>query len=410
MRTERKRSVEETRAEKSFVVVGKGLEAALGKAAVLLHCPKERIAYEIMQQAKPGKYGQPGTPCKLRVTPVAPAAEALDAEGGLDDEERLLRVVLPLAREEMAALPCAEFLQLLEEALAGENTDGEPSTDSANIQRTLREVVGNVGLATGAVHHDGDLHVHGSVLKGMTVRATGHVHIRGDVETAFVDAGGDITIDGGLLGTARSAGGSIACRFAQGAQMDAPTGDVRVQESAMHSTLHAGGEIAIGGILLGGTCYGQQGVQAHTAGSPTGVATTITAGRNARLYGEMEQARARALRHIERLGECERARLELLPSEESGTALGMHDRVRLWQVSVRRVRLARDLQRLTQQKSRLLGMINGEHGNRICVEGSVYPQVKILLDEAALEVRAVTQFATFSKDYDTGELRITPLR
>jgi len=401
--------LEETRAEKSFVVVGKILEAALDKAAIILHCPKERIAYEIMQQPKPGKYGQPGTPCKLRVTPVAPAAETLDAEGGLDDEERLLRVALPQSRDDMAVLPCADFLRLLEEALAREEAGGKPGEDVPDTQTTVREIAGNVGLATGGVHHDGDLRVLGNVLKGMTVRASGHIHIQGDVETAFVDAGGNITIDGGLLGTARSATGNVSCRFAQGAQIDATLGNVRVRESSMHSTLHAGGEITIGGILLGGTCYGEQGVQAHTAGSPTNVATTITAGRNARLYEEIEQTRARALRHIERLGECERARLELLPAEESGTPLGVPDRVRLWQMSVRRVRLARDLHRLTRQKSRLLGMINGEHSSRICVEGSVYPQVKIFLDEAALEVRALTQFATFSKDYETGELRITPL-
>lgn len=401
--------MEDTRAEKSFVVVGKSLEAALDKAAILLHCPKERIAYETMQQPKSGKYGQPGTPCKLRVTPVAPAAEMLEAHGGVDDEEHLLRVVVPHSLENIEALSCAAFLRLLEEELGREEAGAEPQEEVPLASEPLREVAGNVGLATGAIHHQGDLHVHGHVLKGMTVRASGHVHILGDVETAFVDAGGNITIDGGLLGTARSAKGRITCRFAQGAQMNAAQGDICVQESAMHSTLHARGEIAVGGTLLGGTCCGERGVQAHTAGSPTGVATTITAGCNARLYEEMEQTRARALRHIERLGECERTRLELLPIEEAGMPLGRQDRVRLWQMLVRRRRLANDLQRLTQQKSRLLGMINEERGSRICVEGSVYPKVKILLDDAALEIRAVTQFATFSKDYETGELRITPL-
>jgi len=39
----------------------------------------------------------------------------------------------------------------------------------------------------------------------------------------------------------------------------------------------------------------------------------------------------------------------------------------------------------------------------------VYPQVKILIDDAALEMRTMTQFATFSKDYETGEMRVTPL-
>jgi len=408
-RTERRRCLEETRAEKSLVVVGKSLELALDKAAIVLHCPRERIAYEIMQQVKPGKYGQPGTPCKLRVTPVAPAAETLDGQDGLSDEELLMRVVLPPLWDTIAAEPSAAFLHCLEDELGRVRLGEKLSGDNAAPPPNLREIIGDVGLATGAIHHAGDLHIHGNVRKGMTVRASGYVHILGDVETAFVDAGGNVTIDGGLLGTVRSAWGRITCRFAQGAQIDAARGNARVQESSMHSTLHAGGEITIGGILLGGTCYGEQGVEAHTAGSLAGVATTIMAGRNARLYEEMEQTRQCALRHIERLGECERARLELLPGEEAGTPRSVQNRARLWQMSVRRVRLTEDLRRLTGQKSRLLGMINEEHGSRICVGGSVYPQVKIIVDDAALEVRAVTQFATFSKDYEAGELRITPL-
>ncbi len=258
--------MENSLAEKSLVVVGKSLEIALDKAAILLHCPKERIAYEILQQSKPGKYGQPGTPCKLRVTPVAPAAEALEAHGGMDEEEKLLRVVLPITREDMGAMPCRAFLSLLENEVRREANSTVFDEPAAAGDEPLREVIGNVGLATGAISHAGDLYIHGSVLKGMTVRASGHVHILGDVETAFVDAGGNITIDGGLLGTARSAHGRITCRFAQGAQMDAAGGDIHVRESAMHSALHAAGEIAIGGTLLGGSCYGERGVNVHTAG------------------------------------------------------------------------------------------------------------------------------------------------
>ena len=66
--------------EKSLVVQGKSLDEAMDKAATLLHCPKERIAYEILQEPRPGRYGQPGVLCKLRVTPVSLAAEELDTD------------------------------------------------------------------------------------------------------------------------------------------------------------------------------------------------------------------------------------------------------------------------------------------------------------------------------------------
>ncbi len=398
-------------AEKSLVVMGKTLEATLDKAAIVLHYPKERIAYEILQEPRRGRYEEDNLPCKLRVTPVAPAADEIAPHGALTDEERLLHVTLPLTLDVLAALPCAVFLHRLEEAERSEGGTGETPPDAPlAIPETAREIVGDMGLATGSIHHVGDLHISGSIRKGTTVRASGAVHIAGDVETAFVDAGGDITIGGGLLGTARSARGSITCHFAQGAHIDAVQGDVRVQESAMHTQIHAGGEASIGGILLGGACYGERLVEARVAGSPTEVPTVIIAGRNARLYEDIERVRLRAHRHIDRLGECERARLELLPSEQAGTALAGPERARLWQATVRRARLGADLANLTQKKGRLLGMINETRGARVCVEGLVYPHVRVSVDDAVEEVQVETQFATFSKDADTGELRVTPLR
>ena len=101
--------------EKSLVVQGKSLEDALDKAAILLHCPKERIAYEILQEPRPGRYGQPGVLCKLRVTPVALAAEELDPDGtsAPDVEERL-----PWAEWDLEVMPSAVFLLSLQNLVA----------------------------------------------------------------------------------------------------------------------------------------------------------------------------------------------------------------------------------------------------------------------------------------------------
>lgn len=76
---------------------------------------------------------------------------------------------------------------------------------------------------------------------------------------------------------------------------------------------------------------------------------------------------------------------------------------------MRRARLGTDLMALTRQKARLLGMINETRGARVCVEGLVYPHVRVTIDDAVEEVQVETQFATFSKEAETGELRITPL-
>ena len=122
----------------------------------------------------------------------------------------------------------------------------------------------------------------------MRVYAAGGIHVIGDVETAFLDAEGDIVIAGGLLGTARSRCGSVACKFAQGARLDAPRGDVSVRESAMQTHIRSGRSAFVGDILLGGTCYAENLVEARIAGSESGVPTVLVAGRNQRLSEGVE--------------------------------------------------------------------------------------------------------------------------
>ena len=75
-----------------------------------------------------------------------------------------------------------------------------------------------------------------------------------------------------------------------------------------------------------------------------------------------------------------------------------------------KTRLNDDLRQMAQEKSRLLGMINTDHTARICITGRAYPKVKVIVDDQAQDLRNLTQYATFSKDYEAGELRVTPYR
>ena len=389
--------------QKSLVVQGKSLEEALEKAAVLLHCPKERVAYEVLQEARPGKYGQPGTPCKLRGVPVAEAPEAADANA---PEEQDYASSLPWSPDVMESLSPAVFLHALE-GCAAVSSPPPAAAPEPEADAPCRDVVGDVNLSTGDIRHNGDVRIFGSVRKGMRVTAAGSLFVQGDVETAALEVGGDITLYGGLLGTARSTRGSITCKFAQGARLTAPEGDITVHDAAMHSHLHAGRAVYVGDTVLGGSCYGEELVEVHVAGSESGVPALLIAGRNKRLLDEIEEIRQRATTLVPTLGECEQARRELLPTEEGGQPLPVADRIRLWRATAQRAHINAELFGLARQKKTLLGMINGERGARVCITGRAYPRVKILVDEAPLDLKNVTQYATFSKDYDTGELRMT---
>ncbi len=400
----------DTSADKSFIVQGKGLEEALGRAAVVLHCDRERVSYEILQDARPPRNGQPRQLCKLRVKSGGPMLNGCAPKPPAPGDAVPAVVAVPWPMEELERLPCPLFLACLQESLA--MLFVAPPASVASLPPApplpLTEMTGTLRAANGPLFHDGDLRLRGHIRQGAQVTVTGALFVVGDVETAALDAGGDIVIDGGLLGTARSARGSISCRFAQGAEIDAPLGDVRVTEAALHCQIEAGGSVTIGDILLGGSCYGEDGIETRIAGSESGMATLLAAGRNKRLRAEGKDLRARALRCIAESRECDQIRQRLLPAEERGVRLPAEDRARLWQALARRVQLQDALRRMASEKSRLLGMINGERGSRISIRERAYPGVKVLIDDLGLELDYVTQYAVFSKDYAAGALRLTP--
>ncbi len=394
--------------EKSLVVQGKGLEEALEKGAVLLHCPKERIAYEILQEPRPARGDTPRVLCKLRVTPVALAAEEMDDDGATQTvEERL-----PWPEWDLAVMPSAVFLLSLQNLIGlvpRVPVFPEPAPLPDEHPEPRREIVGDV-IGGGPVRHEGDVRVYGCVRKGARIEAAGGIQVLGDVETAFLDAGGDIVIAGGLLGTARSRCGAVACKFAQGARLDAHRGDITVQESAMHSHLRAGRSAFVGDILLGGTAYAELLVEVRVAGSVSLVSTALIAGRNKRLMEGVTDIKERATRLIGELRGHDAVCRELLPPEEAGTPLPVADRLRLWRALMAKTRAADALAQMSRQKSRLLGMINADRSARVCVTDRAYPNVHITVDDLTMDLQNLTQFVTFSKDYDAGELRITPYR
>ena len=58
-------------------------------------------------------------------------------------------------------------------------------------------VQGNVGLATGHVNHPGTVIVHGDVQAGAQLLAGGDVEIKGAIECANVQTGGNLVVEGG---------------------------------------------------------------------------------------------------------------------------------------------------------------------------------------------------------------------
>jgi uncharacterized protein (DUF342 family) len=154
----------------------------------------------------------------------------------------------------------------------------------------------NVTVATGNINFTGSVIIDGDVNEGMKVIASGDVTVGGFVESATIEAGGDITISGGIIGRKHdtekttvtdvkmsvsiNAKGSIYAKYCQYAEIVCSK-DVRIENQLLHSLLDVQGSIKVGteeksnGKLIGGYIKVGTFVTAGIIGAPAGSNTII---------------------------------------------------------------------------------------------------------------------------------------
>jgi uncharacterized protein (DUF342 family) len=175
---------------------------------------------------------------------------------------------------------------------------GQPVLFPNGVMVSPTITVPQVSIATGNLSFEGTINVLGDVMEGMKVYALEDIFIGGTVEAAEIEAGGNISIKGGIIGnidpngaSAASTGGKITCkgsvsaRFAKYAKIDAGT-SIIIEEYSMNNQLTAMNQILIGkpggkkGLICGGTARAMMLIQAASVGSGTGIKTYIQAGLN----------------------------------------------------------------------------------------------------------------------------------
>jgi hypothetical protein len=194
------------------------------------------------------------------------------------------------------SLPAKKSKDLDLKRLAGQNAD--VSEDGLAIVATtggqacrvgerlavlpVHTVDGDVDFKSGNVYFEGNLSVRGGVKPGFKVTATGSIQIGGTVEAATIEAGGDVSITGGVVGQKECvirAGGALTARFVQEAEIHAG-GSITIASEIRESTLISGGKVTVAGAgrIVGGITRGRDEVELKSAGSQSATPTTIQAG------------------------------------------------------------------------------------------------------------------------------------
>lgn len=182
--------------------------------------------------------------------------------------------------------------------------------------KSVLEIAEDVDYSTGNINYTGDVHIHGSVSSGFTVRAVGNITVDGVVKSGNIEAGGDLIVAKGIVGNSQSivrANRNVYAKYLENSNVHARQN--LQADSIVNSDVYCDGDIEVRsgrGIIVGGRVRAARKISAKVVGSKMESQTAIFLG------GEpcVEFDRQVLVENIEK-GEEELEKLEKCPDSPS---------------------------------------------------------------------------------------------
>ncbi len=180
--------------------------------------------------------------------------------------------------------------------------------DSVKVEPVIK--MPGVNVSTGNVTFVGSLVINGDVQSGMHVKVDGDVTVNGTVEAATIEAGGSITVQGGIVGqnsqqrdanggssTSLHAKANVRAKYAENAVIIAEQ-SVYIDEAAIECDITALNRVEIGtrgrrkGYIMGGRVRATLGIKAEYLGGPGSRQTRVQVGVNPLLQQRIDEKKA----------------------------------------------------------------------------------------------------------------------
>lgn len=271
--------------------------------------------------------------------------------------------------------------------------------------------VENVDNATGNIEYTGNVQVNGNICANFSVKAQGNVIVRGVVEGAYVEAGGDIIIAAGVNGMNKGvlkAGGNVISKFIENATVSA--GGYVETESILHSKVSALTEITVvghKGFITGGRVSATNLIKVKTLGSELGADTTVELGIDPEVkahYLDLKTSLTkldktiRQLRPvIEAADKKKAAGLPILPEQAN------YIKTVKKQLKEQEELMGQQLEELGELEE----VMEGDSSASVIVTGEVYSGTRITISGASTVVKDTVKYCKFIKD--NGDIRITSI-
>lgn len=271
--------------------------------------------------------------------------------------------------------------------------------------------VENVDNSTGNIEYEGSVQVNGNVCSNFFVKARGNIEVRGVVEGAVLESGGDIIIARGVNGMSKgklTAKGNIIAKFIENAEVSA---DGYVESgSILHSIVMARTEINVNGkrgFITGGRVCATNKVTVKTLGSPMGADTIIDIGINPvtkKRYAELQKLIVDTDKAIRTMQPVILATTQKLAK---GIKLPPEQLTYIKTLNQANMQKQEELKQYTEELNALQETMESGHNGQVIVTGEVFPGTRIVISDASMVIKNNMKYCRFVKE--RGDVKMTAI-
>lgn len=259
--------------------------------------------------------------------------------------------------------------------------------------KPVLDIRGDVDFATGNLNCLGDIHIYGDVRSGFAIRATGNITVDGVIESATVEAGGDLVVRSGVQGNGTAvlrAHRSIFARFIESSSVYVRE-NVEV-EHIINCSIYSDKDVTARsgrGTIIGGQIHAAQTISANIVGARSELRTGIFLG--GRPFEQFERESI-----VSTLQQLEETLEKLDKQPESPTKQQQMSKTRL-QISANKMKLNQFDKALEKEKEAQRQTGEKDSGQRAKLECNVlYPGTEITMGTYHMKVTNVTRMCQTS--------------
>jgi uncharacterized protein len=274
--------------------------------------------------------------------------------------------------------------------------------DNKIVVNESYNVANNVGVSTGDIEFNGTVIVSGNISSGFKVIAKGDVEVMGVIESAVVEAGGNIIAHRGIQGGSNCkirAKGDLNTKYIENA--DVRVGGTIHSEAILHSNVSASDEITVDGkkgMISGGVVRSGIKINAKTLGSHMGTATSIEVGIDPFVWEEYNQLKKDLPKMKEELTKLDQVIGLLNKKKELEGPLDEKKQEMYVSATRNKIFLANKINNAEKKFAELGELVAIRNDGKVVAKGTVYSGVKVTIGSAIYYIRDSIQYVEMVKN------------